>query len=41
VFPITVALGILVLLLALRSARLQLRNRAAARGDGRPTTPDV
>ena len=40
VFPITVVLGVLVLLLALRSARLQLRNRAAARGDD-PTNPPV
>jgi len=31
VLPITVVLGVLVLLLALRSARLQMRNRAAAR----------
>lgn len=38
VFPITVVLGILVLLLALRSARLQMRNRAAARGDD-PSNP--
>ena len=41
VFPITVVLGVLVLLLALRSARLQLRNRAAARGDSPPSPPEV
>jgi methionine-rich copper-binding protein CopC len=39
VFPITVVLGILVLLLALRSARLQMRNRAANRDDGPPERP--
>jgi copper resistance protein C len=33
VLPLTIVLGAAAVLLALRSARLQLRNRAAARGD--------
>jgi len=41
VFPITVVLGILVLLLALRSARLQMRTRAAARGDDPSNPPAI
>jgi len=39
VLPLTIVLGAATLLLALRSARLQLRNRAAARGDDPPTPP--
>jgi methionine-rich copper-binding protein CopC len=39
VFPITVVLGVLVLLLALRSARLQMRNRAASHDNGRTNPP--
>jgi hypothetical protein len=39
VFPITVVLGVFVLLLALRSARLQMRNRAASHDNGRTNPP--
>lgn len=41
VIPLTVVFGGLALLLALRSARLQMRNRAAARGDDPSNPPAI
>lgn len=39
ILPITVVLAVLVLILAMRSARIQLRDRAAARGDDSERPP--